>query len=236
MCARTCVWCMCVCARVVCVWHVCGVCMCVVCVCVCVVCVCVCVCVVCVCVYVVCVCVRACACVPHLLKYKMTPHHKHQFSEQYSLTTRVKFVCIYKEIPYFQMTNYKKLLVLYSGTYGTLLSANTWPLGLFVCNERCIFTIFLYSSGTITHNSHFFLPIPYSQCYNFYTSISSQCHHSIFLRFLHYISVVEKFSTNTLNLLPSHRSDMCLFFSLTNQSFHTPTQNQAQLLHVHYTE
>jgi len=38
----------------------------------------------------------------------MTSHHKPQFSEQYSLTTCVNFVCNYKEILYFQMTNYKK--------------------------------------------------------------------------------------------------------------------------------
>jgi len=69
----------------------------------------------------------------------------------------------------------KNLLVLHSGTYGTLLGANTWPLGLFVSHERCIFTIFLYSSRTIKHNSHILLPIPYSQCYNFYMSIFSQC-------------------------------------------------------------
>ena len=72
----------------------------------------------------------------------------------------------------------------------------------------------------------FFLPIPYSQCYNFYTCIFSQCHHSIFLRFLHYISVVEKFSTNTLNLLPSHKSDVFIFQPYKSVFPHT-LQNQA---------
>jgi len=33
----------------------------------------------------------------------------------------------------------------------------------------------------------------------------------IFIRILHYISVVEKFSTNKLNLLPSHKPDVFIF-------------------------
>jgi len=108
----------------------------------------------------------------------MTPHHKPQFSKQYSLTTCVNFVCNYKEILHFQMTNYKKLLVLHSGTYGTLLGANTWPLGLFVSHERHVFTIFRYSSGTITHNSHIFYQFRILNATFFLNiSIFSQCLH-----------------------------------------------------------